>query len=106
MQLHAPRAISRKARPCAVVSRNRSFDGAKAAANFSRHLGVYAFRPRALERCCELPLGALERIENLEQLRWLEAGEKIRVLDAAQRVLGIDTRLEYDAFVARCKARA
>jgi 3-deoxy-manno-octulosonate cytidylyltransferase (CMP-KDO synthetase) len=70
-----------------------------------RHVGVYAFRPEALERFCALPVGRLERLENLEQLRWLEAGRKLRVLDAAHAALGIDTRAEYDAFVARCKAR-
>jgi 3-deoxy-manno-octulosonate cytidylyltransferase (CMP-KDO synthetase) len=70
-----------------------------------RHVGVYAFRPRALAEFCALPVGRLERLENLEQLRWLEAGRKLRVLDAAHAALGIDTRAEYDAFVARCKAR-
>lgn len=70
-----------------------------------RHIGVYAFRPRALSEFCSLPVGRLERAESLEQLRWLEAGRKLRVLDAAHAALGIDTRAEYDAFVARCKAR-
>ena len=70
-----------------------------------RHVGVYAFRPAALERCCNLPLGVLERIENLEQLRWLEAGLKLRVLDATSTSVGIDTRSDYDAFVARTQAR-
>lgn len=71
-----------------------------------RHVGVYAFRPRALAQFCDLPIGALEAQENLEQLRWLEAGERLRVLDIAHAPLGIDTRAEYDAFIARCKARA
>lgn len=68
--------------------------------SFLRHLGVYAFRPAALERCCELPPGRLEGAENLEQLRWLEAGMTIRVLDARRAPRGIDTRADYDAFVA------
>ncbi len=67
---------------------------------FLRHLGVYAFRPAALERCCDLPQGRLEAAENLEQLRWLEAGFSIRVLDARRAPRGIDTRADYDAFVA------
>jgi 3-deoxy-manno-octulosonate cytidylyltransferase (CMP-KDO synthetase) len=70
-----------------------------------RHVGVYAFRPRALAQFCDLPIGALEAAENLEQLRWLEAGERLRVLDASHATLGIDTRAEYDAFVARFRAR-
>jgi len=82
---------------------------ARAGANSAlmrRHVGVYGFRPRALAHFCDLPIGALEAQENLEQLRWLEAGERLRVLDIAHAPLGIDTRPEYDAFVARCKSRA
>jgi len=65
-----------------------------------RHIGVYAFRPAALARFCELPIGELEAAENLEQLRWLEAGGKLRVLVASHVPAGIDTREDYEAFVA------
>ncbi len=70
-----------------------------------RHLGVYAFVPRVLEQCCALPPGRLELLENLEQLRWLEAGLAVRVLEAEQVSLGIDTRQDYDAFVRRALGR-
>jgi 3-deoxy-manno-octulosonate cytidylyltransferase (CMP-KDO synthetase) len=70
-----------------------------------RHVGVYAFRPDALARFCALPRGALERLENLEQLRWLEAGLRMRVVDASSVPLGIDTRADYDLFVARERSR-
>lgn len=66
-----------------------------------RHVGVYAFRPAALNRFCSLPEGALERAENLEQLRWLEAGRRMRVLDAKRAPRGIDTEADYEAFVTR-----
>ncbi|MFN0243645.1 MAG: 3-deoxy-manno-octulosonate cytidylyltransferase [Planctomycetota bacterium] len=66
-----------------------------------RHVGVYAFAPAALERFCSLPRGALEAHENLEQLRWLEAGGKIRVVSARHVPRGIDTRQDYESFVAR-----
>jgi 3-deoxy-manno-octulosonate cytidylyltransferase (CMP-KDO synthetase) len=72
---------------------------------FRRHLGVYAFRPAALTRFCSLPLGRLEALENLEQLRWLEAGLRMRVVPARSVPLGIDTRADYDAFAAREAAR-
>ncbi len=64
-----------------------------------RHLGVYAFRPAALERFCDLPPGKLEQVENLEQLRWLEAGGRLRVLRASHRPFGIDTAEDYQQFV-------
>jgi 3-deoxy-manno-octulosonate cytidylyltransferase (CMP-KDO synthetase) len=65
------------------------------------HIGVYAFRPHTLRRFCELPPGKLERIERLEQLRWLEAGGRLRVIRATHRPRGIDTAEDYAAFVAR-----
>jgi 3-deoxy-manno-octulosonate cytidylyltransferase (CMP-KDO synthetase) len=71
-----------------------------------RHVGVYAFRPDALARFCALPRGALEAQESLEQLRWLEHGGKLRVVDVAHAPQGIDTPADYEAFVARVKARA
>jgi 3-deoxy-manno-octulosonate cytidylyltransferase (CMP-KDO synthetase) len=66
-----------------------------------RHIGVYAFRPQSLTRFCGLSEGALERLENLEQLRWLEAGGRLRVLDADHSPSGIDTPEDYRAFVER-----
>lgn len=70
-------------------------------AAMKRHIGVYAFRPAALERFCRLAPGALETTESLEQLRWLEAGGRIRVVEASQTTVGIDTREHYSLFVAR-----
>ena len=63
-----------------------------------RHVGLYAFRPRALARFCALPQGRLERRENLEQLRWLEAGGKLRCLTVDSAAPGIDTRAQWEAF--------
>lgn len=71
-----------------------------------RHVGVYAFTPVALDDFCSLPAGRLESLENLEQLRWLEAGRKLRVLDAERVPEGIDTEPDYERFVARCAARS
>jgi 3-deoxy-manno-octulosonate cytidylyltransferase (CMP-KDO synthetase) len=70
-----------------------------------RHVGVYAFLPEALARFCALPRGVLEAQESLEQLRWLEHGRKLRVVDVARAPAGIDTPADYDAFVARVRAR-
>ena len=75
--------------------------GRGAKAPLKRHVGVYAFRPDALARFCALPPGKLERAESLEQLRWLEAGERLRVVEAKRAPRGIDTREDYAAFVAR-----
>jgi len=70
-----------------------------------RHVGVYAFRPEALRAFCALERGLLEQRESLEQLRWLEAGESIRVLAASEGSVGIDTAEQYERFLARERAR-
>jgi 3-deoxy-manno-octulosonate cytidylyltransferase (CMP-KDO synthetase) len=61
------------------------------------HLGVYAFRRRALERFSKLPVSELERRERLEQLRALEDGMRIdaALLDAAGP--SVDTQQSLDA---------
>jgi 3-deoxy-manno-octulosonate cytidylyltransferase (CMP-KDO synthetase) len=45
------------------------------------HVGVYAYLPRALELYAETPLSELETLEGLEQLRFLEAGVPIEVVE-------------------------
>ncbi len=54
------------------------------------HVGLYAFRMRALARFVSLPPGRLERIERLEQLRLLENGIPIRVVETTRRSIGVD----------------
>jgi 3-deoxy-manno-octulosonate cytidylyltransferase (CMP-KDO synthetase) len=55
-----------------------------------KHLGVYAFRRAALLEFPTLPPGELERVEQLEQLRWLENGWRIRVTETASDAIGVD----------------
>jgi len=45
------------------------------------HVGVYAYRPAALRAYPAWPLGPLEQLEGLEQLRFLEAGRKLRCVE-------------------------
>jgi len=79
-------------------------DRGDARAPILRHVGVYAYRPKALVRFTELPRGVLEQRESLEQLRWLEAGFRMRVVDARRAPRGIDTLEDYRAFVTRTRA--
>ena len=70
-----------------------------------RHVGVYAWRPSALARFRALEPSPAERAENLEQLRWLESGGRMRVLVTDCAPHGIDTPEDYAAFVERCRTR-
>jgi 3-deoxy-manno-octulosonate cytidylyltransferase (CMP-KDO synthetase) len=56
------------------------------------HVGMYAYTPAFLERFAALPPGRLEREERLEQLRALEHGFRIRVVDTTYLGFGVDTQ--------------
>jgi len=55
-----------------------------------KHLGLYVFQREALLEFPTLPQGELEKIEQLEQLRWLENGWKIRVAEVAHDAVSVD----------------
>ena len=55
-----------------------------------KHLGLYVFQREALLEYPTLPQGELERIEQLEQLRWLENGWKIRVAEVDHDAVSVD----------------
>ena len=64
--------------------------GASVAARHWKHMGLYAFRHEALLDFPTLPPGELERVEQLEQLRWLENGYKIRVVESEYDAVSVD----------------
>lgn len=66
-----------------------------------RHLGIYAYRREVLLSYAKLPASPLEYFEKLEQLRALAAGIGIVCAPVADAAIGIDTRPDYDAFLAR-----
>ena len=55
-----------------------------------KHLGLYVFQRDALLEYPTLPQGELEKIEQLEQLRWLENGWKIRVAEVEHDAVSVD----------------
>ena len=58
---------------------------------YFKHLGFYAYRPTALEQFCRWPESELERVERLEQLRFLENGVPIHVAETPFDTIGVDT---------------
>jgi 3-deoxy-manno-octulosonate cytidylyltransferase (CMP-KDO synthetase) len=69
--------------------------------NRIKHVGIYAYRVSALLRLLEAKTSNLENYENLEQLRAIAMGIKIRLHMTTRHYQGIDTRADYDAFVRR-----
>ena len=70
-----------------------------------RHVGIYAYRPDFLMQYVQLPATPLEQTEKLEQLRAIEHGHKIAVVQADVAHHGIDTPAQYEQFVARWRAQ-
>ena len=58
---------------------------------FYKHIGLYAYRCEVLKEITAMPLGELEQAESLEQLRWLQAGYRIKVGTTNVETIGIDT---------------
>ena len=58
---------------------------------FFKHIGMYGYRTDILEQLTKLPVSSLEKAESLEQLRWLENGFKIAVVETLTETFGIDT---------------
>lgn len=58
---------------------------------YKKHTGLYVYRREYLLKFAELPRTGLEQLEMLEQLRALENGARIRMVEAAARSIGVDT---------------
>jgi 3-deoxy-manno-octulosonate cytidylyltransferase (CMP-KDO synthetase) len=58
---------------------------------YMKHIGIYAFRKQALLDFYRLPMKSLEASEKLEQLRYLEFGKRIKMVETDQGSIGIDT---------------
>jgi 3-deoxy-D-manno-octulosonate cytidylyltransferase len=73
-------------RSCIPYQRNTDVD-----VNYFRHIGVYAYRKSALMQFVQWPMSVLENIEKLEQLRYLENGVRIKMVETDFIGIGIDT---------------
>jgi len=70
-----------------------------------KHIGMYAYRRSVLEMYHSLPPSSLEQAEQLEQLRLLEHGIPIRVLETREPTIGVDTEEDLKAVVALVASR-
>lgn len=58
---------------------------------YYKHIGLYAFKPHALKTFANLSPTTLEKAESLEQLRWLENGNQIKVAITHEKAIAVDT---------------
>ena len=76
------------------------YDRDKRGVTYWKHIGLYAYRRPVLDVFHRLPPSTLERAEGLEQLRLLEEGIPIRVLETVEPTVGVDTEEDLRAVEA------
>ena len=68
--------------------------------SYYKHIGLYVYRRDFLLGYSDLPLGPLEQAERLEQLRALENGYSIRVVETEYESIGVDTPADLQKILA------
>jgi 3-deoxy-manno-octulosonate cytidylyltransferase (CMP-KDO synthetase) len=58
---------------------------------FFKHIGMYAYRTDILKQITSIKQAPLEKIEGLEQLRWLENGFNIQTIETSIETIGVDS---------------
>lgn len=58
---------------------------------YFKHIGIYGYRADVLQRITNLPVSPLEKAENLEQLRWIANGYRIKVAETELETFAVDT---------------
>jgi len=88
--------FSRSLIPYPRGAASRQSDG-----GWKRHIGLYAYRARALRVFTALQPAALESLEKLEQLRFLESGRRIVMARACEFIpAGVDTQEDLERIQA------
>ena len=58
---------------------------------YLKHIGIYGYSREALQKYAKLPKSSLETCESLEQLRFIDAGIPMSLVESDYKVVGIDT---------------
>jgi 3-deoxy-manno-octulosonate cytidylyltransferase (CMP-KDO synthetase) len=61
-----------------------------------KHMGIYAYSTEFLKNFPSMEESPREKEENLEQLRWMDNGYKIKVKVIPESTVGIDTQEDYE----------
>ena len=86
-----PIPFPRDAVACAGSIQSALSEGPELLALFKRHTGIYVYRREYLLKFCSLPHALLERAEMLEQLRAMENGAIIRMVEVNESSIGVDS---------------
>lgn len=69
-----------------------------------KHIGLYAFRSELLPELAKLSPSILEKAESLEQLRWLDHGYQIHVLETHLEADSVDTPADLERLLLKYKS--
>ncbi len=78
----------------AVIPLNR--DNSETNIKYYKHLGIYGYTKKFLNTITQIPPSYLEITEKLEQLRVLQHGYKIKMIETNHEPIGIDTLQDYN----------
>ena len=70
---------------------------------YYKHIGLYAYKSEVLKEITSLPQSVLEKVESLEQLRWIENGYIIKTGITQEETMGIDTPEDMEKALAFIK---
>lgn len=73
--------------------------------NYFQHIGLYVYRRDFLLQYAQMERTPLEKAESLEQLRALENGFKIKVLETEAKLIGVDRREDIELVEKEIKSR-
>jgi len=59
--------------------------------NYYKQVCVYGFTPESLNFYCRSDRGVIERVEDIEILRFIESGYKVKMVEVSQDTIGVDT---------------
>lgn len=68
--------------------------------SYYKHIGIYAYKRDFVIEYSKMPSSPLEEAESLEQLRVLENGYKIKVLETSHSLIGVDTEQNLQDVIA------
>lgn len=77
--------------PIPYVRDAKNFQERLTLGNVYKHIGLYVYKREALLRFTELPQTDLEKMEKLEQLRMLENGMRIKIVETSYESISVDT---------------
>ena len=72
---------------------------------YYKHLGVLAYSRQALEFFATTPKGEIEKIEDINELRFVEHGKKLKMIPVRAASLSVDTPKDLDYVRAVIKER-